>query len=59
MYVPANVEKYVDKAHTRGADCLQLDLEDSVPAAEKEAARRLVPAAAMSWCASTAPTKSR
>jgi hypothetical protein len=31
MYVPVNVEKYVDKAHTRGADCLQLDLEDSVP----------------------------
>jgi citrate lyase subunit beta/citryl-CoA lyase len=46
MYVPANVEKYVDKAHTRGADCLQLDLEDSVPAAEKDAARKLVPAAA-------------
>jgi len=46
MYVPANVEKYVDKAHTRGADCLQLDLEDSVPAAEKDAARRLVTAAA-------------
>jgi citrate lyase subunit beta/citryl-CoA lyase len=46
MYVPVNVEKYVEKAHTRGADCVQLDLEDSVPAAEKEAARRLVPAAA-------------
>jgi citrate lyase subunit beta/citryl-CoA lyase len=46
MYVPANVEKYVEKAHTRGADCIQLDLEDSVPAAEKDAARRLVPAAA-------------
>ena len=46
MYVPANVEKYVAKAHTRGADCLQLDLEDSVPLAEKDAARKLVPAAA-------------
>jgi citrate lyase subunit beta / citryl-CoA lyase len=46
MYVPVNVEKYVDKAHTRGADCVQLDLEDSVPAAEKDAARKLVPAAA-------------
>jgi len=46
MYVPVNVEKYVDKAHTRGADCLQLDLEDSVPASEKDAARKLVPAAA-------------
>src|SRR5437764_9220974 len=43
MYVPVNVEKYVDKAHTRGADCIQLDLEDSVPMSEKDAARRLVP----------------
>jgi citrate lyase subunit beta / citryl-CoA lyase len=46
MYVPVNVEKYVEKAHTRGADCIQLDLEDSVPAAEKDKARTLVPAAA-------------
>src|SRR5262249_48675779 len=46
LYVPANVEKYVDKAHTRGADCIQLDLEDSVPAAEKDTARKLVGAAA-------------
>ena len=46
LYVPVNVEKYVEKAHTRGADCIQLDLEDSVPAAQKDAARRLVPAAA-------------
>src|SRR5689334_1745625 len=46
LYVPVNVEKYVDKAHTRGADCIQLDLEDSVPAAEKDNARRLVPEAA-------------
>ena len=46
LYVPVNVEKYVDKAHTRGADCIQLDLEDSVPAAEKDEARTLVQAAA-------------
>src|SRR5258706_697834 len=46
MYVPVNVEKYVEKAHTRGADCIQLDLEDSVPAAEKENARKLVQGAA-------------
>lgn len=46
LYVPVNVEKYVEKAHTRGADCVQLDLEDSVPAAEKDRARTLVPAAA-------------
>ena len=42
LYVPVNVEKYVDKAHTRGADCILLDLEDSVPAHEKDSARRLV-----------------
>ena len=46
LYVPVNVEKYVEKAHTRGADCIQLDLEDSVPASEKAHARSLVPAAA-------------
>jgi citrate lyase subunit beta/citryl-CoA lyase len=46
LYVPVNVEKYVDKAHTRGADCIQLDLEDSVPEAEKEHARSLVQSAA-------------
>jgi citrate lyase subunit beta / citryl-CoA lyase len=46
LYVPVNVDKYVDKAHTRGADCIQLDLEDSVPASEKERARSLVEAAA-------------
>jgi citrate lyase subunit beta/citryl-CoA lyase len=46
MYCPVNVEKYVDKAHTRGADVIQLDLEDSVPPSEKTAARKLVEKAA-------------
>ncbi len=46
MYVPVNVDKYVDKAHTRGADVIQLDLEDSVPPAEKANARKLVEKAA-------------
>ncbi len=46
MYCPVNVEKYVDKAHTRGADVIQLDLEDSVPASEKAAARQCVEKAA-------------
>jgi citrate lyase subunit beta/citryl-CoA lyase len=32
----------VEKAYTRGADCIVMDLEDSVPEAEKEAARALV-----------------
>jgi citrate lyase subunit beta/citryl-CoA lyase len=46
MYVPVNVDKFVDKAHTRGADVIQLDLEDAVPPAEKDKARTLVEAAA-------------
>lgn len=46
LYVPVNVERFVDRAHTRGADCIQLDLEDSVPAAEKARARTLVQGAA-------------
>ena len=46
LYVPVNVGKFVDKAHTRGADCIQLDLEDSVPAAGKARARTLVADAA-------------
>ena len=46
MYCPVNVEKYVDKAHTRGADVIQLDLEDSVPPSEKAGARKLGPIAA-------------
>jgi len=39
LYVPAHVERFVAKAHERGADCIQLDLEDSVPDAEKARAR--------------------
>jgi citrate lyase subunit beta/citryl-CoA lyase len=46
LYVPVNVEKFVDKAHARGADVIQLDLEDSVPPAQKEHARTLVEKAA-------------
>jgi len=42
LYVPVNVEKFIDKAHTRGADVIQLDLEDAVPHAEKAHARTLV-----------------
>jgi len=46
MYVPVNVDKFVDKAHTRGADVIQLDLEDSIPPAQKAEARKLVEQAA-------------
>ncbi|HSQ05076.1 MAG TPA: CoA ester lyase [Burkholderiales bacterium] len=42
LSVPVNIDKFVDRAHTRGADCVQLDLEDSIPAHEKASARKLV-----------------
>lgn len=40
LYVPANVPRFVDGAHRRGADAIIVDLEDSVPLAERPAARR-------------------
>lgn len=43
LFVPAHVPKFVDKAHTRGADAIVLDLEDSVPLSSKEEARRSLP----------------
>jgi len=43
LYVPANIQRFIDKAHTRGADALILDLEDSVPMAEKVSAREMLP----------------
>jgi citrate lyase subunit beta/citryl-CoA lyase len=39
LYVPANAERFVSRAHERGADAIILDLEDAVPPAEKDAAR--------------------
>ena len=48
MFVPATGEKFVAKAHTRGADVVILDLEDSIPPGEKAAARAALPAAAAS-----------
>src|SRR5689334_16440867 len=39
LYVPANREKFLEKALGLPADALLFDLEDSVPAAEKQAAR--------------------
>ncbi len=46
LFVPANVERFVDKAHTRGADAIILDLEDSIMPAEKADARARVADAA-------------
>jgi citrate lyase subunit beta / citryl-CoA lyase len=42
LYVPANREKFLDKAVGLPADALLLDLEDSVPPAEKAVARAAV-----------------
>jgi citrate lyase subunit beta/citryl-CoA lyase len=39
LYVPANVPRFVEKSAAAGADAVVLDLEDSVPPAEKAAAR--------------------
>jgi citrate lyase subunit beta/citryl-CoA lyase len=39
LYVPASSERFVAKAHERGADAVVLDLEDSVAPHEKERAR--------------------
>lgn len=46
LFLPAHVEKYIAKAHTRGADACILDLEDSVPLAEKANARQAIAEAA-------------
>lgn len=46
LFVPVNIERFVDSAHTRGADCIMLDLEDSIPEREKKHARTLVEQAA-------------
>lgn len=46
LFVPASAEKFVARAHTRGADVIILDLEDSIPPEGKAAARAALPAAA-------------
>lgn len=48
LYVPANNERFIAKAHTRGADGLILDLEDSVPRAERDRARAMLKESAAS-----------
>jgi citrate lyase subunit beta/citryl-CoA lyase len=45
LYVPATQEKFVAKAHTRGADAIILDLEDAIASGEKAAARAALAAA--------------
>ena len=40
LILPSNVPRFIEKAYFRGADAIVLDLEDSVPPAEKVNARR-------------------
>jgi citrate lyase subunit beta/citryl-CoA lyase len=48
LYVPVSSERFLAKAHERGADAVILDLEDAVAPAQKDAARaRLGEAVAM------------
>jgi citrate lyase subunit beta/citryl-CoA lyase len=42
LYVPVTQRRFVEKAHTRGADVVILDLEDAVAPGEKAAARGLL-----------------
>jgi citrate lyase subunit beta/citryl-CoA lyase len=46
LFVPLTDERFLARAHERGADALLLDLEDSVPPAQKLAARARLPEAA-------------
>ncbi|MCR8923518.1 CoA ester lyase [Dasania sp. GY-MA-18] len=39
LFVPGHQQQLIDKAHTRGADAIILDLEDSVPSSQKKIAR--------------------
>lgn len=41
LYVPVNREKFVQKAWTREADCIILDLEDAVAPSDKASARAM------------------
>jgi citrate lyase subunit beta / citryl-CoA lyase len=51
LYVPANNPRFIDKAHTRGADAIILDLEDSVPVEERPKARDMLAGSAAKVCA--------
>ena len=51
LFVPTNVPKFIASAPSRGADAYILDLEDSIPAAQKAEARTLVADAAAALAA--------
>jgi citrate lyase subunit beta/citryl-CoA lyase len=43
LFVPATAERFIAKAHERGADAIIVDLEDSIPQSEKSDARKTLP----------------
>jgi citrate lyase subunit beta / citryl-CoA lyase len=45
LFVPAHQDRFVERAHERGADTILLDLEDSVPPLRKKLARSKLAAA--------------
>jgi citrate lyase subunit beta/citryl-CoA lyase len=51
LFVPLADDRFIARAHERGADALLLDLEDSVPPAQKAAARARVGDAARRFAA--------
>ncbi len=54
LFVPATSEKLLHSAVRRGADAIQVDLEDAVAAGEKESARTAA-AAAIAWLQGRCP----
>jgi citrate lyase subunit beta/citryl-CoA lyase len=42
LYVPGNRREWIQKCHRFNADAIVLDLEDSVPLAEREQARKII-----------------
>ena len=42
LFVPVNREKFVEKAWTRGADVIILDLEDAIAPSDKASARKMI-----------------
>ena len=51
LFIPVLNERFLGRASQRGADAIQLDLEDAIPPSQKLEARRAVPAAAASLAA--------
>lgn len=45
LFVPATAERMIQGAQTRGADAVQLDLEDALPAVVRHAVRATIPEA--------------